>query len=300
LILAINFKDLLDNPLKFFGDIVEITIQNFIIKALDDIVRWPLQFLHDHLAVPTLGGDAVFANLGKYARDAALILVTIFFVIRLINGMKDNITGENNGANYAEITGSYLISYVLIFATPYILTEFLMPVNTQLLKDLPFIVLDTGQPVDHIIDPEEGISGLIKGTDFPGWLYIFVVIIVFFAVLGFCLSVAILQIEIFLLWLMGPLLATTYQNRSQAYRMYWTECVVAVFTQSLQYLLFLLMLVAFRDGNLFLAIGIIVVSIRGPQVLRQFLQNASVPGAGLALGVGRMAVLRGMFKMMGK
>jgi hypothetical protein len=228
--------------------------------------------------------------------------VTIFFMIRILNGMKENITGENN-ANFAEIMGSYLISYVLISATPYIVTNFLMVISKNLLDDIPYLTLG-GRTLSDV-DPSKGIHGLINYADYTKygtWFWVLVLIVLFIALIAFTLSAAILNVELGILILLGPLIATTFQNRSQVFRMYWTECVAVVFTRNLQLFLFLAMLGFLVKGpsNLLYAFGVAVVAIRGPQVLRQYLQGGSVPGGGVASGVGRLVVYRTMFKAIGK
>jgi hypothetical protein len=292
--IPIPFSDLIKDPSKFFGDVV----QNIVKEIIEAPIVWMLETLIDNLSYQ----KTMFIELLDYSRLAATCLVTIFFMIRILNGMKENITGENN-ANFAEIMGSYLISYALISATPYIVTKFLMVISKNLLDDIPYFTLGHNSLDD--IDPSKGINGLIDYADYTQygtWFWVIVLIILFIALIAFTLSSAILNVELGILILLGPLIATTFQNRSQVFRMYWTECVAVVFTRNLQLFLFLAMLGFLVKGpsNLLYAFGVAVVAIRGPQVLRQYLQGGSVPGGGVAGGVGRLVVYRTMFKAIGK
>jgi hypothetical protein len=293
--IPIPFSDLIKDPSKFFSDIV----QGIVKEIVEAPIVWMLETLIKNLSYQHtmfLEGRLLDCSL-----LAATCLVTIFFMIRILNGMKENITGENN-ANFAEIMGSYLISFVLIKATPYIVTNFLMMISEKLLADIPYFTL--GRSLNDV-DPSKGIHGLIDYADYTEygtWFWVIVLIILFIALIAFTLSAAILNVELGILILLGPLIATTFQNRSQVFRMYWTECVAVVFTRNLQLFLFLAMLGFLVKGpsNLLYAFGVAVVAIRGPQVLRQYLQGGSVPGGGVASGVGRLVVYRTMFKAIGK
>jgi hypothetical protein len=288
-----KFGDLLSDPGKFFNDL----LQGIIKTIINDPIVWMLETLVQNFKSQMTWGIEYI----RYSQTAAIILVTIFFMIRILNGMKDNITGENN-ANFAEIMGSYLVSYVFIFATPYIVTNFLMKVSSQLLQDLSFITL--GQQSLDSIKPDQGFEGLLtadKLVKYGPWLITFIMVILFIGFCAFTLSAAVLNVELGILLIIGPLVATSFQNRTQTFRTYWTECIAVVFTRNLQLFLFLSMIGFLKEFKLLYAFGVLVVAIRGPQVLRQYLHGqGSVPGTNAVMGAGRLVAYRTMFRSMGK
>jgi hypothetical protein len=292
--LPIKLPDLFKDPSKFFNDL----LQDIIRKIVEEPTAWMLKTLVDNFK----NQHTLQYELIEVSRNAAVVLVTIFFIIRILNGMKENITGEQN-VNFAEIAGSYLISYVFIFATPYIVTNFLMKISSQLLLDLPYLVFKGQLSLDDI-DPDKGFFGLIpsdKLLKYGPWLITFIMIVLFIALIAFTLSAAVLNVELSLLLLLGPLLATTFQNRSQVFRTYWTECVAVVFTRNIQLFIFLNLIGCLSKFQLLYAFGLFIVGIRGPQILRQFLHGqSSVPGLGVVGGAAQFAAYRMMFKAIGK
>jgi hypothetical protein len=280
--LPIKFIDLLNKPSEFFGDLV----RKLIIDMIQDPAVWMLKELHKILVVQD---PFLFeTNLLYWSEIAAMSIATIFFMIRIMNGMKENITGENN-ANFAEIVGSYLVSVVLIKASSHILWAFLVKISRDLIPSIPAMMFKGSLPPSF--DPSQGINGLLINHHYDGWLYILVLLIIAIGILGFLFSAAILHIELGILLIIGPLVATSYQNRSQALRTYWTECIAVVFTQSVQYYLFILMIYFFgQKEQIVWAIATMVVAIRGPQILRQYLHGqGNVPGSGAASTIGRLA-----------
>jgi hypothetical protein len=222
-------------------------------------------------------GDA--SSMLRIVQTGAATLAIIFFIIRILSAMRDNVTGEKN-PNFAEIVGSFVVSLAMVGATPYILQNFLIYLNNGLIvsiTDWVAITLEKNRQLSQIVNFNQ-----IEEV----WPRIITRIILFFAFILFAYAGAVRFIELVLLIFLGPLLATTYTNRSSIFMNYWTDCVAVVFTQSLHFFLLALMMKLVPEisiggndyTNLLLVIAIALVALRGPSILRQYLSSSGLGG----------------------
>lgn len=318
LVFLLSFWDIIGNPVKFIADLIALVLDKILMVIADTIGKLFTDSLYRFTYEATTKESIfrLFGNngpnletLGQVIQIGAFTLATIFFMIRILNGMKDNLTGENP-VNYSEVVGSFIVSCALIMAIPYVL-DFMMSVNKALIETLSRsewggadLNFKKGAKFGDIV--QINASGDSKDwARFIGHLFAFIA----FIIMAF--AGAIRVIELVILYLIGPLLAATYTNRSRVLTSFWTDSIAVIFTQSVHYLLLVLMLRLISNGaidfsgdgavNLLLAFGISLVALRGPQVIRQFLGNAGMGGtvsgmrkAGAAImGSGRGVIMAG-------
>lgn len=232
----------------------------------------------------------------SWSQLAAGGLIILFFIKRVAEGIKAEIFDEDP-PNYSEIIGSTVIAASLVFATPFIIERFLIPINNMIVDSIVSLGIDVNVMGNEILDKYTATGSFAAA----GIHIIFMILIWAIAFLVFAVAGAIRYVDLGILFIMGPLTATSYTNRSQVYSTYWVEATAIIFTQSIHTLLAYLMLSWASDGTL---LGIIysiagaVVALRGPQVLRQFIYKSGV--GGMASGGSRFAAYKLMMKNIGK
>ena len=124
---------------------------------------------------------------------------------------------------------------------------------------------------------------------------IFMALIWAIALLVFAVVGALRYIELGIVLIMGPLAASTYVNRSGVLQTYWTEATAVIFTQIAHVILAYWVIQWSSAGTVWGLVSSIAaagISIRGPQVLRQFLYSSGAGGA--ITGASRFAVYKAM------
>jgi hypothetical protein len=298
---GLSFWKIFSDPIGFVVDLLGFVLDKILIVFVDPISTWLTTALATFVQLDGARGGggnyfinsigtiftkdkAIFTTLDKWFVTGGFTLATIFFIVRILKGLRDNLTGESE-PNFAEIVGSYAVSLVLVIATPYIFSNFLLKLNVDMLNS--FISISG----TYKIQSGESLS---KMVDFCGlkdpWQRVFTRIILFIAFAIFAYASAMRYVELILLYFLGPLFATSYTNRSNLYTTYWTESIAVIFTQSLHFFLLTLLLMLIRNmelglngaffSKLILAVAIVMVALQGPKILRQYLQGAGLGGAG--------------------
>ncbi|MFE8703900.1 conjugal transfer protein TrbL family protein [Cytobacillus sp. FJAT-54145] len=237
--------------------------------------------------VPNLN---TFVNWAQWAGGS---LAIFFFIKRVVEGIKDNITGENE-PNFAEMIGSLAISMALIFATPKIVYMFIS-INNQVVKSITDLGINVNLGGNEILDKytANGDLALVQLH------LLFMTLVWAISFLVFAIVGALRYIELAIVLIMGPIVSTTYVNRSGVLQTYWTEVVAIVFTQVAHVLLAYWIVQWSSAGTtwgLVSSIASAFISLRGPQILRQFIYSSGAGGA--VSGASRFAVYKAMMPRM--
>lgn len=279
----------------FFGfdpaKIMEDSIISFINHMISDFASQAFNMLGEYvISLTDIKKIPSIDTFMSWSKLAAASLATIFFVKRLGEALRDELTGENT-PNIAEIIGSYVIALVLTQATPYIITKFIIPINNYFIQSVTSLGINV-KLYQNFVD--------VMVLD-ESWAITFMLLVWVIAFLAFSIVAAIRYVDLAIVLIMGPLIATSYTNRSQVYATYWIEVVSVVFIQSVHIVLAYFIIQWASDASfmgLIFSLAAIIVSLRGPQVIRQFLYQSGT--GGMMSGAGRMAAYRFMMKGVGK
>lgn len=276
------------NPGKMFQD----AIVDFFNQVATDIATAAFDLLSDYvIAITDISKIPSINTFIDWSQLAGGTIAAIFFVKRLAEALRDEVTGEGT-PNVAEIIGSFAVACALVFATPYIILNYIIPINNQIITSISSLGIDL-EVYDSVID--------MMTPDDEGLHFVFLFLIWAFAFVAFSIAGAIRYVDLALVLIMGPLVATSYVNRSQVYATYWTEVIAIVFTQSVHMLLAYFVLQWAAEGTFLgfcFSLAGAVVALRGPQVLRQFLYNSGT--GGMLQGAGRFATYKFLMKGVGK
>jgi hypothetical protein len=275
--------------------------QSFFSDLATSLYKIGTQLLRQYLAQSTdLNQLPKVWEILQWTQLGAQVLATIFLLIRLFQAVRDVVTGEAE-PNYAEIIGSFILTFALIFATPYIVTHFFFKVNNAVLASLPALGISLSFPdkgvTDLLTDPMMGLDKQAVVTALMGLIWS----LGYFA---FALVSAIRYAEIAGLLVLGPLLATSVLGRSDAYRVYWMETAAVVFLQPFHFLLAYWILSSLDKGimGVIFSLGCSVIGIRGPHLLRQWMYGAGTRGTliGAIGGARRLDVYPYLIKHVGR
>jgi hypothetical protein len=303
-IYLVNFFDIFTNPVKFITDLIGEVVKSIvegILNALWQAMVLPL--VNAFIIDPSnpekpLGLDLSTLFIGF--QYTAFGLLMVLFMIRILKSLRDNLTDEDE-PNYPELLGSFIVSCALIFATPYIINNFLIPANTgiiNLISSTSIGAADMG-----VINKAKFSDVINFSGDINVWVQIIIEIVLFVVFILLTFAGALRYVELILLYFLGPFFATSYINRSNLYPTYWTECFAVIFTQSLQFFLLKLAIALIPSGDALSATGIVrivlmtavvIVGVRGPQILRQYIRGAGI--SSMASKAGKMMMYRGMSK----
>lgn len=229
-------------------------------------------------------------TLVSWSQWAAGSLVTFFLLKRVVEGLRDNLTGESE-PNFAEIIGSAALSMAMIFATPKIVYMFI-DINNAVVQGLT-----TSLGIDVNIAGNEFIDKFTLGGDLAlaSLHLLFMVLVWAIALIVFAIVGALRYVELGFILVMGPISASTYTNRSGVLQTYWTEAIAVIFTQVAHVLLAYWIIQWSSNGDvwgLVSALASAFISLKGPQILRQFLYSSGT--GGMVSGTSRFAVYKAM------
>jgi len=281
------------NPEKQFKK----AMKAFIGQVTQDFANSALKFMYDYvLKLTDISRIKNIYKLLNWSKLAAGSLATIFFIKRLMMALRDTLTDEST-PNWSEILGSYVVAVALIFATPYIILHYMIPINNDVVKSISSLGIDVK------LVGQKWHTGWWNNADIQsmGYNILFMGLVWAISMLVFAISGAIRYVDLAIVLLLGPLVSSSYTNRSQVYATYWTEATAVIFTQSLHALLAYLVFQWSADGTLLgivFAIAGSIVALRGPQAIRQFIYTSGTNS--FAQGAGRMATYKFMMKSAGR
>lgn len=191
----------------------------------------------------------------------------------------------------AELTTKTAWAGVCIYFLPWSLTHLFLNINNTLVRWISSIGIEVrpgaNTPLDILFMPQK-LSEII------------VVMLLVLGIAAFILGIVagIRYVEITILLLIAPIVAVSIVRTGDALDVWIRETTAVVFTQALQLFLlqFLLQVIGKFDGveSFVIAIGLVVVMIKGPAALRKFCYSAGVGSASVRTvgSAGRMAAMK--------
>jgi len=181
----------------------------------------------------------------------------------------------------------------LIFFLPWSVTNIFLRLNNYLIKLI--------QSIGIRIVPNQSFNILLEpGLTTLGTTLILMMVILFVAFLILGIIAGIRYAELAIVTLVAPLVAVSAVNQGEAISVWVRETVSIVFTQVVHVILLQLLISSLgRMGvffNYVISLGIVVVMLRGPKVIRTFIYSTGTGSATVAAvgAAGRMAAFKYM------
>lgn len=271
---------------------------NLIFTFVEDLYNKVMGLIQSFILLPT-DMNAYFSvdsYLGyvKIMAGSLLLVAVAFQAIKMLSG---NILPTEH-RSIGRLAGQTVVSAILIFVLPVILVNVLIPLNNYTMG----LIVSIGVSFDNqVLYTSLGMAG---GAVALGGVMIVMILILVIAFIILSISAGIRYFELIITYILSPLVAVSAINKYEAISIWAREAVAIVFTQSIHVLCLQLMMSVIMNMSglmmIFTAIGALVVLMKGPKMIRQFLYTSGAGSAVVnAAGAGtRMAAMKIMFKSM--
>jgi hypothetical protein len=280
-------------PFDWIGDAFIAGLTKLIISIFQPIFDGMFQALRLVMLTPTNLSSIPF--ISDCFQASQILAASLLLTLTVFKAYKYQVNGTTGGQvePMASILSRAGMSGILIFGLPWILESVLLPANDALMNYVQGLGVKLDSSMALIMTTSAGMS-LVSALFFM----IFVV-----AMLGLLISNTIRIAELIFLYIAAPILAVSHAGKGESLQIWIMQAVALSFTQVVQYVLVgvafnLLGSATTEWWTLLGAIGSVVVAIRGPQLLKQFLYSSGVGGA--ATGVGQQMVGTAIYKVMMK
>lgn len=279
--------------LDWINDIIASSIWSAIGNFIDNLLDYQFKGITAVVIQPAEPGkyltsfDQYLTGVQLFA-GGLLVIFVVLAVFRQISGVMYS-SEKSMGTYFIHVTFAGALIYIL----PMAVTKVFLPVNNALIG----FIGEVGVDASRIKDSFQSAWGLIAETNVL--MIIFLILTIALFVLG--IAGAIRYIETLIAILISPLVALSVINNSDGLQIWIREVIAIVFTQTIHFLILqiLISIMAGVDNLLImmvLAIGTIVVGLRGPHILRQYLyrtgtSSALVSTAGSTGRLGMMATI---------
>lgn len=235
-----------------------------------------------------------------YAQRIAMSLAVISFLYQLLKRMIEQ--GYGDGGKPVEILiGQAIKTVALIYLSPWILKEVLIKANNALLPVVSSIGVSIGgydpNLSDNLAAAVVNHSIMLRETTGVIILMLLLLVILIIGLIILVILASIRLAQLGFLAAIGPILAVSAQDKGEAFNTWIREAVAVTFTQLLHVWLlgYLMNLIMSGDfWNMLASIGVLVIMIGGPSVIKPYLHSSGVGGA--ITGTGRAIAYRAMLR----
>jgi len=282
--------------IDWIKEIISSLIWEGIVGISENLFDFFIKFINTLIVQPTEPGKYI-ANFDQYLKGVQyfagglLVIFVIFAVFRQISGIMYQ-SDRSLGTYFIHVT----LAGGLIFILPKVVTIVFLPLNNALISFISSVGVDASR-IEESLSPSSGWGAVAKES----WMFSVMSLILTIALLALCITGAIRYIETLIAILISPLVALSVINTSDGLQIWIRETIAIVFTQSVHFLIIqiLLSIMAGVDNMvlvLVLSIGTVVVGLKGPQIIRQYLYRTGtsstiVASAGSAGRLGMMAMI---------
>lgn len=272
---------------KKVGDSIAY-ILNLIFKPIFDFLLTALSAM---MTTPELDKLPVIGEMMTVAQYLASSLLVLTFTFRLWRFQTGTVYGGQTEP-LPDLIYRTCWSGVLIYGLPEIL-KILIRLNNVFIEMIQY----------RGINFTSGLKALIFPT--TGNLVLLITMIIFVvSLIALTFSNAVRIAELCLLYIFAPILAVSYAGKGESFQIWVTQAIAVSLTQCVQYLMVSIALnfTLNIDINAWYSwiapIGAVVVAIRGPQLLKQFLYNSGVGGfaGGMAQSAASSAIYMKMMR----
>jgi len=282
--------------IDWIKEIISSLIWEGIVGISENLFDFFIKFINTLIVQPTEPGKYI-ANFDQYLKGVQyfagglLVIFVIFAIFRQISGIMYQ-SDRSLGTYFIHVT----LAGGLIFILPKVVTIVFLPLNNALISFISSVGVDASR-IEESLSPSGGWGAVAKES----WMFSVMSLILTIALLALCITGAIRYIETLIAILISPLVALSAINTSDGLQIWIRETIAIVFTQSVHFLIIqiLLSIMAGVDNMvlvLVLSIGTVVVGLKGPQIIRQYLYRTGtsstiVASAGSAGRLGMMAMI---------
>ncbi|WP_268627013.1 conjugal transfer protein TrbL family protein [Paenibacillus alvei] len=290
----------------FFDNVIENLVIKPIKEFLTSLLNAAITGIMDRISKPTdLNAEPMVADSIEAAYYIGLSLLILNVMKEFLKSMYEQGYGQG-GKNIEQITFQTIKGFALVTLTPWLLEQMLVW-NNALVEVIS--IVGGKNTLDKLLGLLEGDVGSNLG-DFLLMSSVIFLMGIGMIILGVLATFRYAQLIV--LAVLGPILASSAANKSEAINTWFRESIATVFTQSLQYWLLYIMtnfvLKAAKNGGslfngeffwyLLSGLGFLILILTGPSVIKKYLHSS---GTGGAVGsAAKMAAYKFMTKSMAR
>lgn len=261
-------------------------INEWLDQVATDLAKGGLDLASDYIRN---GMDLSQIPFFSYIMITVQMLSTgLFFITfygQILQAMKEHISGEGE-PNWFGIVGNAAVAAGMIWATPYIIQDYLIPISNEIVDHISKAPVEWDTSLDTIKPNALDVGATLSHValhlllGFLIWAVGMVALVIAQMITYGQLAVAI--------WV-GPLLAN--QAQTGTFGAYWKEVIALIFTPVLRMALFVGVMSTAGKGTfdgLLWSIGFMFAAISGPSILKGYLHRS---GAGSMVAGGGRFVL---------
>lgn len=280
--------------IDWIGEIISNSFWQALDTVLDGFFDFIFKCINWAILQPTDPGKYItkfyeYLKGVQFFAGGLLVIFVVLAVFRQISGVM--YTSEKSmGTYFIHVTFAGALIYIL----PKTVIIIFLPINNILINFIGELGVDSTRLKDSLM------SGRILVNN-EGKLLLVIYLIFIIALFALAIAGAIRYIETLIAILIAPLVALSVINNSDGLQVWIREVIAIVFTQTIHFLI-LQMLLSIMAGVesivivILLSIGCIVVGLKGPQIMRQYLyrtgtSSALVSAAGSTSRIGMMSMM---------
>ena len=272
-----NILDIIGSTGSWSVDKVNEVFFGFINKIVESALGWAFELLSTFLVqMNDLNKFFEYNTYLKYSLYIAGGLLVVAVANEVLKQVSGNIyDGEQKSIE--TLAGQIIFAGALIFMLPWSVDNIFMKINNALISLL------SGTDFDVDIFTLDSLNDIFNIQSF-GLLVPILMLIVAIGFLIIGVVGAIRYWELIIAILIAPIVAVSFVRRKEAIRVWVIEVVALTFTQTIHVLLLHMLIKVMTAADSIvkplLIIGILIVMIKGPKVLRQYLYSTGAVSAG--------------------
>lgn len=272
-----NVLDIIGSTGSWIVDKVNEVFFGFINQIVESSLGWAFELLSTFLV--QMNDLNKFFDYNTYLKYSIYIAGGLL-VVAVANEVLKQVSGniyDGEQKSIETLAGQIIFAGALIFMLPWSVDNIFMKINNALISLL------SGTDLDVSIFTLDSLNDIFN-IQYFGLLVPILMLIIAIGFLIIGVVGAIRYWELIIGILIAPIVAISFVRRKEAIRVWIIEVVALTFTQTIHVLLLHMLIKVMTSADSIvkplLIIGILVVMIKGPKVLRQYLYSTGAVSAG--------------------
>lgn len=272
-----NVLDIIGSTGSWIVDKVNEVFFGFINQIVESSLGWAFELLSTFLV--QMNDLNKFFDYNTYLKYSIYIAGGLL-VVAVANEVLKQVSGniyDGEQKSIETLAGQIIFAGALIFMLPWSVDNIFMKINNALISLL------SGTDLDVSIFTLDSLNDIFN-IQYFGLLVPILMLIIAIGFLIIGVVGAIRYWELIIAILIAPIVAISFVRRKEAIRVWIIEVVALTFTQTIHVLLLHMLIKVMTSADSIvkplLIIGILVVMIKGPKVLRQYLYSTGAVSAG--------------------
>ena len=272
--------------MDYIADLVNNSVTLFIVNMANEFLQMGFDLLTTFLLD--------FSDVNKYIKINSFLVYTQAIACALLsvtvawNAFKNQSGGAFKGGHSISILAMKIIfSGASIYFLPYLVMKILIPINNFTIELIKYIGKSYTITPENMLESIKKIQG--QGPAIAIGLLVLAIALVILSIMS-----AVRYFDLIICIIISPFVALSIINEGEGLSTWARETFAIVFTQSIHILMLQLFMKIIVETTgltlIILALGNIVVMIKGANILKSYTHKTGVGGGVMALG--SMAIMK--------